>query len=129
MVPFLEEAKKNGAKIVCIDPRETRTSVMSHWHLQPKPGTDSALALGMMNEIVKNNLHDKSFLKKHTSGSDDFIKNELPKYTLSKVSKITGLKQADIKKLAHEYANAKSCLLYTSPSPRDATLSRMPSSA
>ena len=40
-------------KIVCIDPRETRTSVMSHWHLQPKPGTDAALALGMMNEIVK----------------------------------------------------------------------------
>ena len=36
---------------------------MSHWHLQPKPGTDAALALGMMNEIVKNNLHDKSFLK------------------------------------------------------------------
>ena len=57
------KAKKNGAKIVCIDPRETRTSIMSHWHLQPKPGTDSALALGMMNEIVKNNLHDKSFLK------------------------------------------------------------------
>ena len=107
MVPFLEEAKRNGAKIVCIDPRETRTSVMSHWHIQPKPGTDSALALGMMNEIVKNNLHDKSFLKKHTSGSDDFIKKELPKYSLSKVSKITGLKQADIKKLAHEYANAK----------------------
>jgi anaerobic selenocysteine-containing dehydrogenase len=107
MVPFLEEAKKNGAKIVCIDPRETRTSVMSHWHLQPKPGTDSALALGMMHEIVKNNLHDKPFLKKHSSGSDDFIKNELPKYTLSKVSKITGLKQADIKKLAHEYAKAK----------------------
>jgi anaerobic selenocysteine-containing dehydrogenase len=84
MVPFLEEAKKNGAKIVCIDPRETRTSVMCHWHLQPKPGTDSALALGMMNEIVKNNLHDKAFLKKHTSGSEDFIKNELPKYTLRK---------------------------------------------
>ena len=45
MVPFLEEAKKNGSKIVCIDPRETRTSIMSHWHLQPKPGTDAALAL------------------------------------------------------------------------------------
>ena len=103
----LEEAKKNGSKIVCIDPRETRTSVMCHWHLQPKPGTDSALALGMMNEIVKNNLHDKVFLKKHTSGSEDFIKNELPKYTLSKVAKITGLKQVDIKKLAYEYAKAK----------------------
>ena len=89
MVPFLEEAKKNGAKVVCIDPRETRTTIMSDWHLQPKPGTDSALALGMMNEIVKNNLHDKSFLREQTSGSEDFIKNELPKYTLTKVSKIT----------------------------------------
>ena len=83
MVPFLEEAKKNGAKIICIDPRETRTSVMSHWHLQPRPGTDAALALGMMNEIVKNNLHDKSFLKNYTTGHEDFIKKELPKYTLS----------------------------------------------
>ena len=47
----------------------------------------------MMNEIVKNNLHDKSFLKNYTTGHEDFIKSELPKYTLSKVSKITGIKK------------------------------------
>ena len=80
---------------------------MSHWHLQPKPGTDSALALGMMNEIVKNDFHDKSFLKKHTTGHEEFLKKELPKYTLSKVSRITGIKQSEIKQLAHEYAKAK----------------------
>ena len=73
MVPFVEEAKKRGAKIICIDPRETRTAALSDWHIQPKPGTDAALALGMMNEIVKNRKHDLAFLKKHTTGYREFL--------------------------------------------------------
>ena len=137
MVPFVEEAKKKGAKIICIDPRETRTAALSDWHIQPKPGTDAALALGMMHLIVKKKKHDVAFLKKHTSGYEGFLKEVLPKYTPEKVSRITGLKKEVIIQLAKEYGASKKtyirpnygCLLYTSPSPRDATLSRMPSSA
>ena len=107
MVPFIEEAKKRGAKIVCIDPRETRTSVMCDWHIQPKPGTDAALALGMMHVIVKKNKHDKAFLKKHTTGHEEFLKKILPKYTPEKVARITGIKKETIVKLALEYGSTK----------------------
>ena len=107
MVPFVEEAKKRGAKIICIDPRETRTAAISDWHIQPKPGTDAALALGMMNEIVKNKKHDLAFLKTHTTGYKEFIEKILPKYSLDKVSRITGIKKADIQQLALEYGSSK----------------------
>ena len=107
MVPFVEEAKKKGAKIICIDPRETRTAALCDWHIQPRPGTDAALALGMMHLIVKNGKHDLAFLKRHTTGHKGFIKNILPKYTPDKVSKITGLKKEIIIQLAKEYAATK----------------------
>ena len=107
MVPFVEEAKKRGAKIVCIDPRETRTSVLCDWHIQPKPGTDAALALGMMHVIVKKNKHDKAFLKKYTTGHEEFLKKILPKYTPEKVARITGIKKEAIIKLATEYSSTK----------------------
>ena len=58
---LLKKQKKEARKIICIDPRETRTAALSDWHIQPKPGTDAALALGMMNEIVKNKKHDLAF--------------------------------------------------------------------
>ena len=64
MVPFLEEARRNGAKIICIDPRVTRTSKFSDIHIQPKPGTDSALALCISKYMFDNNLVDVNFLKK-----------------------------------------------------------------
>ncbi len=107
MVPFVEEAKKKGAKIICIDPRETRTSAMCDWHIQPKPGTDAALALGMMNVIVNKKKHDLEFLKKYTTGHKEFLNKILPKYTPKKVSRITGIKEVDIIKLATEYASTK----------------------
>ena len=107
MVPFVEEAKRKGAKIVCIDPRETRTSALCDWHIQPKPGTDAALALGMMHVIIKKKKHDSAFLKKYTTGYEGFIKKILPKYTPEKVARITGIKKETIVKLATEYSSTK----------------------
>ena len=71
-----------------------------------KPGTDAALALGMMHLIVKKKKHDVAFLKKHTSGYEGFLKEVLPKYTPEKVSRITGLKEVIIQ-LAKEYGASK----------------------
>lgn len=102
-MPFIREAKDRGCKIVAIDPRQTRTTWVADWHLQPKPGTDGALALGMMKVIVDHNLHDINFLKKHTRGWEELIETKLPDYPLDKVAKITGLSEGDIEKLALEY--------------------------
>ena len=106
-IPFIREAQERGAKIVAIDPRVTRTTWIADWHVQPKPGTDAALALGMMKVIVDNNLHDIEFLKKYTRGWEALISETLPKYPLSRVSKITGLEEATIEELALLYASTK----------------------
>ena len=106
-MPFVQAARDNGARIVAIDPRVTRTTAFADWHLQPKPGTDAALALGMMKVIVDRGLHDIQFLQRHTVGWEKLIEERLPEYPLDRVAKITGLEEADIEKLALLYASTR----------------------
>ena len=106
-IPFIQKARARGAKLIVIDPRVTRTTMMADWHIQPRPGTDSALALGMMKIIVDKGLHDLDFLKEQTHGWEEFLEKKLPDYPVERVSAITGLKTEDITRLALEYAATK----------------------
>ena len=65
-MPFIREARARGCKIIAIDPRQTRSTWIADWHVQPRPGTDGALALGMMKVIVDNDLHDPGFPRRST---------------------------------------------------------------
>ncbi len=106
-IPFIREAQERGAKLIVIDPRITRTTMMADWHIQPRPGTDAALALGAMKVIVDNGLHDEAFLREQTVGWEQFINEKLPEYPLDKVSEITGVPEADIEKFGLMYGKAK----------------------
>lgn len=106
-IPFIREAQERGAKLIVIDPRITRTTMMADWHIQPRPGTDAALALGAMKVIVDNGLHDEAFLREQTIGWEQFINEKLPEYPLDKVSEITGVSEADIEKFGLMYGRAK----------------------
>ncbi|MDE0153451.1 MAG: molybdopterin-dependent oxidoreductase [Gammaproteobacteria bacterium] len=106
-IPFIREAQERGAKLIVIDPRITRTTMMADWHIQPRPGTDAALALGAMKVIVDNGLHDEAFLREQTIGWEQFINEKLPEYPLDKVSEITGVSEADIEKFGLMYGKAK----------------------
>ena len=106
-IPFIREAQERGAKLVVIDPRITRTTMMADWHIQPRPGTDAALALGAMKVIVDNGLHDEAFLREQTIGWEQFINEKLPEYPLDRVSEITGVPEADIEKFGLMYGKAK----------------------
>lgn len=106
-MPFINAAKERGAKIIAIDPRVTRTTAFADWHLQPKPGTDGALALGMMKVIVDRGLHDEAFLREHTVGWERLLNERLPQYTLDRVAEITGIAAADIEKLALIYGSTQ----------------------
>src|SRR6516164_2512301 len=66
--PFIAEARRNGAKLVVIDPYRTRTAECADWYLPINPGTDAALALGMMHVIIGENLQDADYLSKYTIG-------------------------------------------------------------
>jgi anaerobic selenocysteine-containing dehydrogenase len=110
-IPFIKAAQERGARLIVIDPRETRTTLMADWHIQPRPGTDAALALGMMKVIVDHNLHDIEFLEEQTKGWKELLTDKLPEYTLEKVEEITGVSASDIKKLALEYGSTKKSVI------------------
>ena len=66
--PFIRQAKENGATTICIDPLRTRTADACDEHVAIRPGTDAALALGMMNVIIGEGLTDDEYLERHTTG-------------------------------------------------------------
>ena len=104
--PFVLEARKNGAKIVVIDPVRTRTAKQADWHIPLKPGTDGALALGMMNVIIAENLIDHEYVNKYTLGFEE-LKARAAEFPPERVEKITGIPAADIRTLAREYATTQ----------------------
>src|SRR5579883_2399911 len=101
--PFIEEARRNGAKLVVIDPYQTRTAKASDWHIAINPGTDVALALGMMHIILRDGLEDADYIAANTHGFAE-LKARAAEYTPERVSGWTGIPAADIERLAREYA-------------------------
>jgi anaerobic selenocysteine-containing dehydrogenase len=101
--PFVLEARGKGAKIVVIDPFKSRTAKQADWHIAIKPGTDAALALGMMNVIIQEGLVDHDYVEKYTLGYEE-LKARAAEFPVERVSEITGIPAADIVELAREYA-------------------------
>jgi len=99
-------AKKRGLKFIVIDPRRTKIASMADIHLQLRPGTDGALALGMMNIIINENLHDREFIEKWTLGFSD-LKKLLQEYPIERVERITWVPTAKIREAAILYATQK----------------------
>ena len=101
--PMIEEARRNGAKLVVIDPYATRTARLADWHIAINPGTDVALALGLMHIVVRDSLYDADYVARYTHGFEQ-LKERVQSYTPERVSGWTGIAADDIEILAHEYA-------------------------
>ncbi len=104
--PFIAEARRNGAKLVVIDPYRTRTAQCADWYLPINPGTDAALALGMMHVIIGENLHDADYVSKYTLGFEQ-LRERVKDYSPERVAHWTGISAGDIRKLAREYATVR----------------------
>ena len=104
--PFIEEARRAGAKLVVIDPYRTRTAKCADWYLPINPGTDAALALGMMHVIIGQGLHDPEYVEQHTVGFEQ-LREKVMDYPPERVETWTGIPAADIRKLAVEYATQR----------------------
>lgn len=98
------EARKRGAKIITIDPYRCRTAERSDWHIQPRVGTDAALALGMMHVIFRDGLEDAEYLDRHTLGHEELRARVARDYGPQRVAEITGVEAADIERLAREFS-------------------------
>ncbi|MCF1436307.1 molybdopterin-dependent oxidoreductase [Agrobacterium vitis] len=108
--PFIEEARKNGAKLVVIDPVRTRTARLADWHIPIRPGTDGALAMAMMHVIITENLVDRDYVDKHTLGYDELVER-VAEYTPEFAYLETGIPVDDILKLAREYATTPAAVV------------------
>ncbi|HEY2384782.1 MAG TPA: molybdopterin oxidoreductase family protein [Terriglobia bacterium] len=100
---YILKARSRGAKIVTIDPLRTRTGEQSDEHIAIMPGTDGALALGMMHIIVRDNLQDQDYIDRYTIGFEQ-LKPRLQEYPPPRVSEITGIPEDTIERITHEYA-------------------------
>ncbi len=100
---IVRDAQKNGAKVVVIDAYASRTAKAADWHICPKPGTDGALAMALINSIIEQELVDTEYVEKYTVGFEE-LKTRAKTRTPEWAEAITGIPAADIRKLAYELA-------------------------
>jgi molybdopterin guanine dinucleotide-containing S/N-oxide reductase-like protein len=108
--PMVEQARRNGARLIVIDPYKTRTAALADWHIAIRPGTDAALALGMMHVILRDGLEDRAYIAEMTHGFELFAER-VREYTPERVAAWTGMKPGEIEQLAREYATTRPAAL------------------
>jgi anaerobic selenocysteine-containing dehydrogenase len=100
---YILKARSGGAKIVTIDPLRTRTGEQSDEHIAIMPGTDAALALGMMHVILRDGLEDQDYIDRYTIGFDR-LKSRAEEFPPARTSQITGIAEDTIERITHDYA-------------------------
>jgi molybdopterin guanine dinucleotide-containing S/N-oxide reductase-like protein len=108
--PMIEQARRNGARLIVIDPYRTRTAALADWHIAIRPGTDAALALGMMHVILNEGLEDRAYIAEMTHGVER-LAGRAREYTPERVAAWTGMTAAEVERLAREYATTRPAAL------------------
>ena len=108
--PFIEQARRNGGRLIVIDPYKTRTAALADWHIAIRPGTDGALALGMMQVILNEGLEDRAYIAAMTHGFER-LAERVKEYTPERVAAWTGMTAAEIEALARKYATTQPAAL------------------
>ncbi len=108
--PIILEARERGAKIIAIDPIRTRTAAQCDEWVAIRPGTDAALALGMMHVLFELGLEDNEFIAAHTVGIEE-LRERAREYSPEHVSSITGIPAETIVSLGERYARSKATFI------------------
>jgi len=103
---IVKDAQKAGAKVVVIDAWRSRTAKEADWHLAPRPGTDGALAMALINVLIGEDLIDHDYVARHTEGFDELAARAATR-TPEWAEGVTGIPAADIRQLAREYAGTQ----------------------
>ena len=103
---LLLEQVKDGTKLIVVDPRKTELAKRAGIWLQPRPGTDNALALSFLNVVVEEELFDRDFVKDWTHGFEE-LASHLKDYTPEKMSDITWVEPDTVRKAARTYARSQ----------------------
>lgn len=104
---YVQEAKRNGARLVCIDPRKTETSDKCHEHIALLPGTDAALALALMHELITHDWLDHDYIAQYCSGWPELRERAL-RWSPERAAEVCGIPAAQIRALARDYGRCYS---------------------
>nr|WP_145548675.1 molybdopterin oxidoreductase family protein [Variovorax boronicumulans] len=104
---YAQEAKRRGARLVCIDPRRTETADKCHEHIPLRPGTDAALALALMHELIVHDWLDHDYLREHTLGWEALRERAL-QWPPARAAEVCGVPQEQIERLARDYGACRS---------------------
>jgi anaerobic selenocysteine-containing dehydrogenase len=110
--PHFTAARKNGARIVVIDPYRNPTAAEADLHLMLRPGTDAALALGVMRVLMDEDLLDREFIAERTIGFDA-LKERVAQWPVSRAAEVCGLDEAAILAFARGYGRARAPYIRT----------------
>src|SRR6185369_14405308 len=111
---FVEAARRKGGHVVVIDPVRTRSADQAHEHLAPRPGTDAALALGLLHVVVARGAEDREFIEAHTLGWDAF-RERIEANPPARVAEITGLPVERIEALGERLATSRPTAIRIGP--------------
>ena len=100
---FAQAAKRAGAKLIAIDPRRTETADKCHQHIALLPGTDAALALGLMHELIRHDWLDHDYIARHTEGWEA-LREEALQWPPARVAEECGITEEEVVQLARDYA-------------------------
>mgnify|MGYP000326544539 CR=1 FL=1 len=103
---YAQQAKRSGAKLICIDPRKTETADKCHQHIALLPGTDGALALGLMHELVVNDMLDHDYVAQHVEGWPALRERAL-RWPPERVAAECGITADEVRGLARDYASTR----------------------
>ena len=108
--PLIQEARRQGARLIVVDPLRSRTAAQADEHLALYPGTDAALALGLMYVILAEGLEDRDFIEAHTLGIDQ-LRERVAEFPPDRVAEICGVPAGQVRTLARAYATTRPALI------------------
>ena len=101
-----QQAKRNGARLVCIDPRRSETAEKCHEHIALRPGTDAALALALMHQLITHDWLDHDYIAQHTLGWEGLRERAL-QWPPERAAEVCGIPVQQITDLARAYGTTK----------------------
>ena len=107
---LIRRAREQGARLIVIDPYRSRTAARADQHVRPHPGTDAALALGMLHVILRDGLEDADFIARHTTGVE-MLRDHVKPWNPGAVAEATGIAADDVVQLAREYATTRPAVI------------------
>jgi anaerobic selenocysteine-containing dehydrogenase len=110
--PFVEEARANGATIVVIDPIRTMTAESADWFVQPLPGTDVALMLGLMHVLVRDDLIDHDYVARHTVGFERLV-DVVRDWSPARAAEVCGIAADEVERLGRAYGTTTPAFIRT----------------